>query len=52
MEKYGKKMLSKETFPQILLAAFQIEIGENISISTRRSQFANLSESTSDNLKN
>ena len=45
-------MLSNETFLQILLAAFQIEIGENLSISTQRSQFVDLSEFTSNNLKN
>ena len=51
MEKYSLKMLLNETFLRILLTAFQIEIGENVSINTPRSQFANLSEFTSDNLK-
>ena len=42
-------MLSNENFLWILLAAFQIEIGEK-NINTQLSQYADLSEFTSDNL--
>ena len=45
-------MLSNKTFLWILLKAFQIEISETVSINTLWIQFANLSEFTSDNLKN
>ena len=38
-------------FHNLLLATFQIEIRDNLSTSTPLSQFANLSEFTSDNLK-